>query len=143
MNSLPAWRLVLDTNVVLDLLYFLDASAMPIRQAIESHRAQCYASHATWAELGRVLAYPEFKLDISARTALIAQYQSWINDIHPGVGNHATLPRCADPDDQMFLELAAAVPADLLISKDNALLALRRQVAGFKILTPAEAAMIL
>lgn len=43
----------------------------------------------------------------------------------------------------MFLELAASVPAHFLISKDKALLALKRSVSDFKILTPKEAAVFL
>ena len=81
MPTLP-WRLVLDTNVVLDLLHFLDAGALPIGQAIESHRALCYASQSTLSELSRVLSYPEFQLDAPAQTALMTRYQSWINDAH-------------------------------------------------------------
>lgn len=78
----PPWRLVLDTNVVLDLLHFLDATALPILQVIESHNAQCYASQNTLLELSRVLAYPEFQLDASAQTVVLARYQSWISDVH-------------------------------------------------------------
>lgn len=143
LNTQPPWRLVLDTNVVLDLLHFLDLTAAPILQAIENRRAQCYASQASLAELKRVLAYPEFDLGVSAQTALMAQYESWINVTHTVANVHPKLPRCADPDDQMFLELAASVPADWLITKDKALLALRHRVSDFKILTPVEATMIL
>lgn len=95
------------------------------------------------AELSRVLSYPEFDLDVSAQSALMTQYQSWIDTTHTVVGIFTKLPRCADPDDQMFLELAASVPADLLITKDKALLALKRSFSDFKILTPEEAALIL
>lgn len=43
----------------------------------------------------------------------------------------------------MFLELAASIPTDFLISKDNAVLALKRHTLEFKILTPGEAAAFL
>ena len=133
---------MLDTNVVLDLLYFSDPTVLPIRQAIESRRAQCCASPATLSELGRVLSYPEFDLDISAQTTLMARYHSWVTAAHTVVNVPPNLPRCGDPDDQMFLELAASVPADFLITKDKALLALKRSVRGFRIFTPEEAALI-
>lgn len=142
MSALQTSRLVLDTNVVLDLLHFLDATVLPIRQAIESRRAQCYASPSTLAEFNRVLSYPELDLDASAQASLMTQYQSWINNAHTVVNVNPKLPRCADPDDQMFLELAASVAADFLISKDKALLALKRSISDFKILTPEEAALI-
>ncbi|MBW8810763.1 MAG: PIN domain-containing protein, partial [Lysobacter sp.] len=48
------------------------------------------------------------------------------------------LPRCADPDDQKFLELALAANARWLLSRDHALLVLGRRTARaglFEILT--------
>ena len=51
--------------------------------------------------------------------------------------SNLNLPHCSDPDDQKFLELAAAVAADFLVSKDKALLELeRRPGLGFRIVTP-------
>ena len=139
-TSAVPWRLVLDTNVVLDLLHFADAAALPILHAIERHRARCYASPNTFVELSRVLTYPEFQRDASAQAALLTRYRSWFGDLHTVSATHRKLPRCSDPDDQMFLELAASIPADFLISKDNAVLALKRHMQGFKIVTPGEAA---
>ncbi len=49
------------------------------------------------------------------------------------------LPRCSDVDDQKFLELARDARADVLISKDKALLKLARktmQAGLFNILPP-------
>ena len=52
--------------------------------------------------------------------------------------------RCADRDDQMFLELAARCDANLLVTKDKALLRLRgRTKLGFRILKPAAASALL
>ena len=126
--------------MVLDLLHFADAAALPIQHAIESQRARCYVSANTHAELSRVLTYPEFKLDASAQAALLARYQSWFGDFQTIRATHQQLPRCKDPDDQMFLELAASIPTDFLLSKDKAVLALKRHALGFKILTLGEAA---
>jgi predicted nucleic acid-binding protein len=51
------------------------------------------------------------------------------------------MPRCSDPDDQKFIELAAAAEAQGLVSKDRAVLKLRRRCAPFfQVMTPAEAA---
>ena len=55
-------------------------------------------------------------------------------------GEAPPLPRCQDRDDQKFLELAARAGADLLVSKDKALLKLRgRTRLGFEIVKPAAA----
>jgi predicted nucleic acid-binding protein len=50
------------------------------------------------------------------------------------------MPRCSDPDDQKFIELAADIHALGLVSKDRAVLKLRRRCAPlYRIMTPAEA----
>ncbi len=136
-------RLILDTNVVLDLLYFADVSALPILSSLEAGEARCYASMETLDELRRVLTYPAFKLDEQAQLALHARYQA-ISDLAKSSAVCGRMPRCSDPDDQMFLELAASTQADLLVSKDKALLALKRhRDLTLKIVTPAEACALL
>jgi predicted nucleic acid-binding protein len=100
------------------------------------------------AELARVLAYPlgRHTLDAAGQAAALAQCRYFAqrierqsltaDEIRPST---ASLPRCRDPDDQKFLELAAAVHAELLITKDAALLELaRRPALLFRIVTPRE-----
>ena len=131
--------LVLDTNVVLDLLHFDDATARPLRNALEAGRVRCVVTAATLEEWRRVLAYPEFALDSMQRAARLARYQD-LSETVAGLVADMALPRCSDPDDQKFIELAAAVPAEGLVSKDRAVLKLRRRCAPyFRIMTPAEA----
>ena len=136
-------RLILDTNVVLDLLHFKDAAVLSILKALAARTARCHASTETLHEFRRVLAYPEFKLDEAAQIALFVRYQAWLDE--PEIlCSHFNLPRCTDPDDQMFLELAASTQAHWLVSKDKALLALKRFAGlGFKIVTPSEASALL
>jgi putative PIN family toxin of toxin-antitoxin system len=132
-------RLVLDTNVVLDLLHFADAAALPILHAIRSGRACCIVARAGLDEFERVLGYPRLKLDANAARTMLARYAA-LAECVPDPAPDARLPRCADADDQKFLDLAQAARADLLVSKDRAVLALRRQVrAGFRIVTPSGA----
>jgi putative PIN family toxin of toxin-antitoxin system len=131
--------LVIDTNVVLDLLHFDDATARPLRLALEAGRLRCAVTDATLDELRRVLAYPEFGLDPTQQAALFARYQALAKTTGT-VEGCAALPRCSDPDDQKFIELAAAVRAQGLVSKDRAVLKLRRRCApAFQVMTPAEA----
>ena len=131
--------LVLDTNVVLDLLHFDDAVAQPLRHALETGRVRCVATEATQAEWRRVLAYPEFGLDVAQQAALFARYQALSVRVN-AADAVAELPRCSDPDDQKFIDLAAASAAQGLVSKDRAVLKLRRRCAPrFRIMTPLEA----
>ncbi len=133
-------RLVLDTNVVLDLLHFADAQALPILAALESGAAQCWADAAGLEELARVVTYPEFKLDATAGKALCERYRQLARIADGDPAPLSALPRCKDPDDQRFLELAARTGAEMLVTKDKALLTLARSRGlGFRIVKPAEA----
>ena len=132
--------LVLDTNVVLDLLHFDDAVAQPLRRALEAGRVGCVVTESTQAEWRRVLAYPEFGLDAAQQAALCAHYRALSVQVDAAEAI-AGLPRCSDPDDQKFIELAAASAAQGLVSRDRAVLKLRRRCAPhFRIMTPLEAA---
>lgn len=138
----PAALWVLDTNVVLDLLVFDDPQARPLREALATGRVRCAVSEATLEEWRRVLAYPEFALDALRQAELFASYERLAVPL-ARLAPPTALPRCSDPDDQKFLELAAA-GASALVSKDRALLRLRRRCAAwFRIVTPVEAARLL
>lgn len=138
-------RLVLDTNVWLDWLVFDDPGVASIRTAVTRGSAMVYLSEACAAELARVLAYPlaRFTLDTTQQAAALARCRALacgpanFSDAH----DIAVLPRCADPDDQKFLQLARDCRADVLISKDRALLAMaqrRVRALPFRIITPEQ-----
>jgi putative PIN family toxin of toxin-antitoxin system len=135
-------RLVLDTNVVLDLFHWGNADALPIKAALESGRAECLADTETLTELQRVLTYPEFKLSPAMIDEHHARYRRLARMVPEGEA--PALPRCRDRDDQKFLELSARGNADMLVSKDRALLRLRgRTGLKFQILEPAAASALL
>jgi putative PIN family toxin of toxin-antitoxin system len=149
MSSLPSTPvlsnpvLVLDTNVALDLFHFDDAIARPILDALQTGRVNCVATLETLEELRRVLAYPEFALEPSSQVAIRERYQA-LSTLTEVAVPAASIPRCSDPDDQKFLELAAASGAQLLVTKDRALLKLRRRcMPFFQVMTPAEAVQCL
>jgi len=135
-------RLVLDTNVVLDLLHWANADALPIMAALEARRTEWLADTHTLQELQRVLAYPEFSLTPDMIDKHYARYSRMVRMVPEGEA--PVLPHCKDRDDQKFLELSARGEADLLVSKDKALLRLRgRTGLGFRILDPAAASALL
>jgi putative PIN family toxin of toxin-antitoxin system len=136
-------RLVLDTNVWLDWLVFGDAGVAPIRRAVADGAAIVFISTACEAELVRVLGYALSgrTLSAAAQLAALSACRTIAHAAEHCVQPHdiAALPRCADPDDQIFLELARDCRADALITKDGDLLALAaRKVTPlpFRILTP-------
>ena len=133
-------RVVLDTNVWLDWLVFDDAAIVPLREAVAGGRAEVYMDEATDAELVRVLAYDLGKrsIDAAAQAACLAACRRIArNIVAPAVDPlRAQLPRCRDPHDQKFLELALAARADVLVTKDQALLELARRKLPFRIVAP-------
>lgn len=138
----PMMRLILDTNVVLDLLHYQDKAVQPIAAALAAGRITCLADETTLDELSRVLTYPAFSLTPENAGELLDRYRQQVETIPPGPVPR--LPCCKDPDDQKFLELAVRGAADLLVSKDKALLHLKgRQGLPFRICTPAVAGELL
>ncbi len=135
-------RLVLDTNGVLDLFHLGNVDAVPIMAALEGGRITCFADERTLDELQRVLTYPQLKLTPNMIAERYARYSSLVRLV--ATGETPPLPRCKDRDDQKFLELAARCSADVLVSKDKALLKLRgRTKLEFQILKPAQAAALI
>jgi putative PIN family toxin of toxin-antitoxin system len=129
-------RIVVDTNVWLDLLVFNDHGVAFLRQQIEDGLVEVLIDEACEAELERVLAYPlgRISLDAAQRAACMAHCRR----LAKRAQTHAVpgrLPRCSDPDDQKFLEAAAAARAEFLITKDQALLKLSKR-APFRIVKP-------
>ena len=119
---------VIDTNGVLDLFLFDDAAARPLRGAIEQGRVRWLALPAMRAELARVLGYPQLRRQIARRAVspdgVLAAFDRWSCPMpEPARAPMA----CADPDDQIFIDLAFAAQASLL-SKDLAVLALARRL---------------
>ena len=137
-------RLVLDTNVVMDLFHFKAPALAPLMTAIASGTVICLTSERTLAELARVTGYKQFKLDAAARQQLFDAYRTHVTLVAEPEQLPAAplLPKCRDPDDQMLLELALVGQAELLISRDNLVLKLakaRQRPCPFAILPPGQA----
>lgn len=143
--------LVLDTNCVLDLLLFQDASCQPIAHWLGTGQAQIMVTSAMLEELQRVLGYADFALSAAQQQSISARYAAMSVLLTPAEMPPLplSLPRCRDPDDQGFIDLAAALAATaaanaassvLLISRDKAVLRLRRAMRRLAVtlLSPAE-----
>ena len=119
---------VLDTNIVLDWLVFEDGGMPELMAAINTRGVVIASNQACIDELIRVLAYPTFKLDQAAQTTALEKYLSYAQITPERASMLGQVPRCRDKDDQKFLELAAHARAAALISKDNAVLGLKRSM---------------
>jgi uncharacterized protein len=128
--------LVLDTNAWLDLLHFEDPRCAALRHALDHGEARVAMRTDCRDEWLRVLAYPALALDASRQQQLIARFDHWsvltpapqpCAASAPGA-DPQPLPRCADADDQKFLELARDARATALLTRDAALLRLSRRM---------------
>ncbi|MEP6896986.1 MAG: putative toxin-antitoxin system toxin component, PIN family [Rhodanobacter sp.] len=137
-------RIVLDTNVCLDLFVFHDVQCQPLLDALQGGAVRAVTRTDCREEWQRVLHYPQLPVDDRTRPAIAAAFDAliWrifdegcVAEVDP------RLPRCADPDDQKFLELALACDARWLLSKDKELLRLgerTRRAGWFSILLPQQ-----
>jgi predicted nucleic acid-binding protein len=132
---------VLDTNVLLDLFVFHDPRWQALYAALETGRVRAATREDCDREWQVVLNYPQLPLDDARRAASLAEYRALITVGSFAAKSGIVLPRCTDRDDQKFLELARDAAAQVLISKDKALLKLARKTAQaglFQILPPAQ-----
>ena len=128
MIPVPAERIVIDTNVCLDLLVFHDRRWASLLAALESGAVEAVTRADCRAEYKVVLHYPHLPLDDDSRPLAAARFDTLIKVVAPAAGL-ARLPVCTDRDDQKFLEVARDAGAAVLITKDKALLKLARKTA--------------
>lgn len=135
-------RVVLDTNIVLDLWLYQDAATPALLAALETKAVQWLATQVMRDELERVLAYTHIvkRLAFSQLTAedILAQF-----DAHAQLMPVAAKCQfvCKDGDDQKFIDLAAQHQTQL-ISKDKAVLTMRNRMARIGVNTTREFKLI-
>ncbi len=143
MSAAP-WRVVLDTNVRLDLFVFASARAAGLLAALQDGRLRAVCNPACRAEWEAVLAYPKLRLDGAQQSAARCAHDRVVcldaGSSRPPAGG-AALPRCRDPDDQKFVQLACDSGAAALLTRDLELLRLARRLAsgfGIAVLQPQD-----
>lgn len=134
---------VIDTNVLFDWLVFVDPRLDPLRRAIAEGRLRWITCTRMLDEFAHVLG----RAPLSARGFDREQVDRQIHT-HARLVEHRhepsppgwprLTPRCSDPDDQIFIDLAIAHGAQLLLTRDRALLKLARkaQLRGVWVTTP-------
>lgn len=115
-------RAVFDTGVVVSALLFRSGPVTRLRAHWRSGEVEALVCRETVDELLRVLAYPRFALAEAEIEALLAEYLPWTRSVRLPAKSARRLPRCRDPHDQVFLELAAAGGAAVLVTGDRDLL---------------------
>jgi putative PIN family toxin of toxin-antitoxin system len=132
---------VLDTNVCLDLFVFDDPRCLALHQALQAKEIVAVTDAACREEWRRVLSYPVLRLDDTGRAIALARFDAIVRCVpmEGGTTDASPPPRCRDPDDQKFLDLATRAGARWLLSRDAHLLSLARRLRRsglFAILTP-------
>ena len=136
----PSNLIVLDTNVVMDWLVFLDPSCAALQAAVMVGSVHWRASSEMRAELAHVLGRGIAKAwlpDPSMLWSRWAQHCVELTEVAPA--SLGTRLRCTDPDDQKFIDFALGHGARWLLSHDRAVLKLARRARpfGLQIMTPA------
>lgn len=127
MSELSPTRVVIDTNVLLDLWVYDDPRHDALRSAIGT--LEVCGTPATREEFRRVLAYPHIAArlarDDGSADAVMREYDA-------AVSMHEAAPKapctCKDADDQKFIDLAVALQCPL-ISQDKAVLKLKNRLS--------------
>ncbi|KJV35172.1 putative toxin-antitoxin system toxin component, PIN family [Luteibacter yeojuensis] len=119
-------RVVLDTNVCLDAFVFADPRAAALVAAIEGGEVEAVTRDDCRVEWLAVLDYPALKLDDARRADAVSRFDALVR-VLPDAPCMKAPPRCKDPDDQKFLELAASTSASILFSRDAEVLRLARR----------------
>ena len=129
MSARP--RIVVDTNVVLDLLLFHDAASVGLCSWLDGGAVHWVACPAMRDELVHVLGRGSIR-GLGTRwaespAAVLLQWERHVAMVPspPDCGL-----RCSDPDDQKFIDLAMAHAPCRLFTRDRALLKLRRRAAS-------------
>jgi putative PIN family toxin of toxin-antitoxin system len=121
-------RVVLDTNIVLDLFVFDDLAAQVLKSAVLDGRLLWLATGAMRTELERVLDYPQVAKRLLRggldNATVLRAFDRHARLVEAGAKAPVT---CSDADDQIFIDLAVAHQATLL-SKDQAVLCMQKRL---------------
>ena len=134
-------RIVIDTNVCLDLFVFHDPRWQRLLEALRAGTVEAVTRADCRMEWLIVLGYAHLPLDDVSRQRSMIEFDELIQCLPARPADIAVtpLPLCRDRDDQKFLELARDSDAAILLTKDKALLKLSRKIqrsGRFLILPP-------
>jgi predicted nucleic acid-binding protein len=128
----PAPVIVLDTNIVLDWLVFRDPNCVGLQASMEGGALSWIATRAMRDELVHVLERDSLDSWMPDTHAIWRSWDRWCVQVRdPAPGDPTTRPRCSDPGDQKFIDLAIECKARWLLSRDRAVLRLARPLRGF------------
>lgn len=139
-QKIMSHKIVLDTNVCLDLFAFKDPRWELIKIGLQNRTLLASTRIDCRDEWLAVLNYPHLPVDDGNRAEIVATFDEFI-PIQEFPKKDTKLPICSDKDDQKFLEFSRDAEVAVLITKDKALLKLARKTKAlglFLIETPEQ-----
>ena len=127
MSPGAAPPIVLDTNAVLDWLYFRDPRCAALAEAVATRRVRWIASAAMRDEIEHVLARGSLADRPQGAASVREGWQRWATMVDADAPASPAEFRCSDVDDQKFIDLALDARAVALLSADRAVLRLARR----------------
>ncbi len=132
--------MILDTNVVFDWLVFKNPEGLQIGRLIASGDVRWIATPAMQSESAHVLARCVLDAWLPDASMIAQAWATHAEFVEPAPTAAARVPRCTDPDDQIFIDLACQLGNASLLSRDRAVLKLARRARtlGAQILAPSD-----
>jgi putative PIN family toxin of toxin-antitoxin system len=123
---------------VIDWLVFDDPYLAPLRERILARDIVVLTNSLALSELTRVLGYEILKLDPARQCEVLTKYmvQTTAASMPDGFAPASLIfpqrfPNCRDSDDDAFLALAFHARATALVTRDKALLKLKKRALKF------------
>ena len=125
-------RIVLDTNAVLDWLYFRDPRCAVLADAVATGRVRWIASAPMRDEIEHVMTRGSLGDHWPDGAASVRDgWLRWATTVAADAPASPAALRCADIDDQKFIDLAIDMRAFALLSADRAVLRLARRATAW------------
>ena len=129
-------KVVIDTNILVSGLMFPESIPGRVIAAWSEARFDVVSSHEQLAEIGRVLAYPIIRRILKWDDQRIEHFIKGLYiRVEMAQPESTSVEELRDPDDSPIVGALLAADADLLVTGDHDLLALRER---YPIETPAQ-----
>jgi hypothetical protein len=119
-------RIIIDTNILLDIVFFEDPHVEDLKKAIEEGEIEAWYCNLIWNEFLDVLRRPTFYENEQTFQRMIETAEKYF------LFEDRDIPRtpfkCRDPDDQIFIDLAVLKAPSWLISRDLEVLKLSKKL---------------
>ena len=124
-------RVVIDTSILLPILLYHDTESNWLAKLWIDLQILPLSNRETISELrDKLIEKSPSPKPQQARVfaeAKILKYEPWCKPV--ALEANPANPRCSDPEDQRFIDLAIVGRADILITRDKSLLCMKNQVA--------------